>query len=109
MPTKPNPVPTTKPLRFASLVRVSTEAQERQGESLRVQTAANERDVARLGGVIVARYGGVEHGSVGFEKKELDRLLSDAARHKFDAVAVAFADRWSRDNAKSKEGLEVLR
>jgi DNA invertase Pin-like site-specific DNA recombinase len=91
--------------RFASLVRVSTEKQEQQGESLRTQTKNNDRDVARLGGRIVECYGGQEHATPGWEKGEVDRLIADAARGKFDAVIVTYADRWSRDNAKSKEGL----
>jgi DNA invertase Pin-like site-specific DNA recombinase len=98
-----------KPLRFACFVRVSTEQQEKWGESLRVQRNANARDVERLGGRIVERYGGQEHGTAGWERAELDRLLADAARSKFDAVIVAYADRWSPDNAKSKAGLEVFR
>jgi DNA invertase Pin-like site-specific DNA recombinase len=98
-----------KPLRFAALVRVSTEAQERQGESLLTQRKANARDVERLGGTLVGVYGGQEHATPGWEHKEVIRLLADAARGRFDAVMVAYADRWSRDNAKSKEGLEVFR
>jgi site-specific DNA recombinase len=98
-----------KALRFAALVRVSTEAQERQGESLRTQRAKNERDVARLGGRIVGWYGGQEHATPGRERKEVDRLIADSAKVKFDAVIVSDADRWSRDNAKSKEGLDTLR
>jgi DNA invertase Pin-like site-specific DNA recombinase len=99
----------TKPLRFAALVRVSTERQEQRGESLRTQRKANERDAERLGGRVIAWYGGQEHATPGWERAELDRLLADAARGKFDAVIVAYADRWSRDNAKSKEGLAALR
>jgi hypothetical protein len=41
---------TTKPVRFAALVRVSTEAQEKQGESLATQRKQILRDVERLGG-----------------------------------------------------------
>src|SRR5262249_25609229 len=44
----------------------------------------------------------------GWEKQEVERLLRDAQRHKFDAVIVASADRWSRDNADSKRGLDIL-
>jgi DNA invertase Pin-like site-specific DNA recombinase len=99
-----------RPLRFAALVRVSTERQEKVGESLRTQRKQNERDVARLGGTIVGWYGGAESAMSGdHEKVEVDRLIADAGRGKFDAVIVAYADRWSRDNAKSKEGLEVFR
>ncbi|HEY7328771.1 MAG TPA: recombinase family protein [Gemmataceae bacterium] len=95
--------------RFGALVRVSTEKQEQQGESLRTQRKSNERDVERLGGTIVEWYGGQEHATPGWEHAEVDRLLLDAAKKRFDAVIVAYADRWSRDNAKSKEGLDILR
>jgi DNA invertase Pin-like site-specific DNA recombinase len=96
-------------LRFAALVRVSTEKQEQQGESLRTQRNSVERSVANLGGRIVEWYGGQEHATPGWEKGEVDRLLVDAQKGQFDAVIVAYADRWSRDNAKSKEGLDAFR
>jgi site-specific DNA recombinase len=98
-----------KKLRFASLVRVSSEQQEKEGESLPVQRAANQRDIDLLGGVLVGSYGGQEHATPGWEKKEIDRLIADAARDQFDAVIVAHADRWSRDNAKSAQGLEAFK
>lgn len=98
-----------QPLRFASFVRVSTEDQEQEGESLKIQKADNEHDVETLGGKVVALYGGQEHATAGWEKKELDRLLADAARGKFDALIVNKADRWSRDNRKSEEGMEVFK
>jgi len=98
-----------KPIRFAALIRVSTEGQEKEGESLRTQRSQNERDADRLGGKIVRWYGGQEHATPGWEKQEVDRLLRDAAKGKFDGVLVQNADRWSRDNASSKHGLELLR
>jgi DNA invertase Pin-like site-specific DNA recombinase len=73
-------------LRFAALIRVSTEQQERTGESLRTQAKQNDQDVAFLSGKIVARYGGQEHATPGWEKGEVDRLIADAAKGKFDAV-----------------------
>jgi DNA invertase Pin-like site-specific DNA recombinase len=96
-------------LRFAALTRVSTEAQERRGDSLRTQRSSIDRDVAKLGGKVVASYGGQEHGTPGFEKKEITRLLTDAAKGRFNAFICAYADRWSRDNQQSKAGLEVFR
>src|SRR5262249_54894604 len=54
-------------------------------------------------------YGGSEHATPGHEHAEVNRLLSDAAKGKIDAVHVSHPDRWSRDNAKSKQGLEILR
>lgn len=102
---------TTK-LRFAALRRVSTEQQEKMGESLRTQTADIEEVViGSLGGEIVGWYGGQEHATPGYEKKEVQRLLQDAAKEpkRFDAVIVAHPDRWSRDNEASRDGLEVFK
>lgn len=98
-----------KRLRFAPLVRVSTEQQEKLGESLRTQRSQNEQNVELLGGTIVGWYGGQEHATPGWEKKEIDRLIADAAKGKFDAIIMNNADRWSRDNTKSTEGLEALK
>ena len=98
-----------KSLRFAALIRVSTEQQEKTGESLRTQRSDIERDVAQMGGTIAGWYGGQEHATPGHERKELDRLMADAIRGKFDAVIVTNADRWSRDNTKSRQGLEVFK
>src|SRR5262249_17190786 len=65
-------------LRFAGLIRVSGEKQEKKGESLATQRASNARDVVDLGGTIVEVYGGQEHATPGWEKKEVDRLIRDA-------------------------------
>ncbi|MBS0267297.1 MAG: recombinase family protein, partial [Planctomycetes bacterium] len=96
-------------IRFAALVRVSTEKQEKQGESLRTQRLQIEAAVEQIDGTIVEWYGGQEHATPGHEKQEVDRLLHDATRGRFNAVIVVNADRWSRDNAKSRQGLEVLK
>ena len=99
----------TKTLKFAALCRVSTERQKKRGESLHVQKADIERSVEMLGGKIVAWYGGAEHATAGHEKLEIDRLLSDAKKKRFNATICNHADRWSRDNQKSHDGLEMLR
>jgi site-specific DNA recombinase len=101
---------TTK-LRFAALIRVSTEQQEKTGESLRTQRHAIEQAAKDLGGEIVKWYGGQEHATPGWEKKEVTRLLDDAAKERspFNAVMVAHADRWSRDNRASQTGLDLLK
>ena len=102
----------TTPLRFAPLVRVSTDSQERQGESLRTQRQQITQYVQALGGTIPEpcwQYSGQEHATPGQERAKLDKLLADAGKGLFDAVIVCDASRWSRDNGKSKAGLEVLR
>lgn len=98
-------------LRFAALARVSTEQQEKQGESLRTQKKQLMSAVGHLGGTIVEWYGGQEHATAGWEKKEIDRLLRDAQKNArpFDAVIVADPSRWSRDNRASETGLEQLK
>jgi site-specific DNA recombinase len=98
-----------RPERFGVLVRVSTEDQEKQGESLRTQHKQIEQAVASLGGRVVEWYEGQEHATAGWERQRLDQLLADATKGKFDAVMVADVSRWSRDNVKNEQGLEVLR
>jgi DNA invertase Pin-like site-specific DNA recombinase len=95
-------------LRFARFIRVSTDRQKKRGESLRIQQEESECDIPALGGNIVATYGGSEHATAGWEKQEFDRMLADAARSKFDAIWVLYPNRWSRDNVKHFQGLEVL-
>ena len=96
-------------LRFAALRRVSTEQQEKKGESLTVQKKGIEKAVNHRKGTIVAWYGGQEHATPGHEKKEVARLIEDAKKGRFDAVIVSDADRWSRDNSFSRAGLEVFK
>jgi DNA invertase Pin-like site-specific DNA recombinase len=100
-----------KALRFAALIRVSTEKQADRGESLRTQDKQITSTVETLGGQVAVRYAGQEHGTPDWERKQLTKLLEDAAKpsRPFDAVIVADATRWSRDNVQSKEGLKVLR
>jgi len=99
-------------LRFAPIVRVSTEAQKKRGESLRVQKEQITKYVELLGGVIpptLWAYSGQEHATPDQERRLLDKLLADSNRGMFDAVIVVDPSRWSRDNLKNKEGLKILK
>ena len=99
-------------LKFAPLIRVSTEQQQKQGESLRTQKAQIIQYVKNLNGVIPEscwRYSGQEHATEGFERKILEQLLDDSGKDIFEAVIVTDASRWSRDNLKSKAGLKVFK
>jgi len=96
-------------LRFAPLVRVSTEKQDKRGESLRTQTQQLEEYVKELGGIVANWYRGQESASVDEERLIFDQLLADAQSKQFDAVIIRDADRWSRNNLKSEQGLKVLR
>lgn len=100
-----------KKLRFAALIRVSTDKQAKKGESLRTQDKQITRSVESMEGEIVLRYSGQEHGTAGYERKLLDQLLIEAKRNPkpFDAVIVADPSRWTRDNVKNEIGLDTLR
>lgn len=93
---------------FAPLIRVSTEKQEKRGESLCVQRAYLESDIKSMGGKIVKWYAGQEHATPNYERKILDELLEDAKQKKIDAVIISDLDRWSRDNKRSAEDLNIL-
>jgi DNA invertase Pin-like site-specific DNA recombinase len=99
----------TEKIRFAPLIRVSSERQERQGESLHTQRKQLESAIAALNGTVYEWYAGQEHATPENERQILERLMQDAKAHKFDAIMVADATRWSRDNGKSKDYLEILR
>jgi site-specific DNA recombinase len=102
----------TNKLRFAPLVRVSTESQEKMGESLRTQQSQIEQAVKALNGTLIPdpwRYSGQEHSTPTFERKRFDQLLKDAGKGIFDAVIVVDPSRWSRDNVKSEQGLRTLK
>lgn len=103
---------TTKTIRFAPIIRVSTESMEEKGNSLQVQTKQIKNAVSLLKGVIPEncwQYSGQEHATPEYERQRFDELLEDATKNKYDAVIVADLSRWSRDNLKSKIGLEILK
>lgn len=103
------PQETSHSLRFAALIRVSTEAQKKRGESLAVQRDQILDAVSRLDGAVENWYGGQEHATAGWERTQVDKMLSDAQAGKFDAVMVADLSRWSRDNMRAKQDQAVLR
>jgi DNA invertase Pin-like site-specific DNA recombinase len=83
-------------LRFAPIIRVSTEKQKKQGESFETQTKQIIQYVEFLGGVIPEecwKYSGQEHATPGAERKRIDQLLEDSAKGIFDAVIVCDASR----------------
>lgn len=99
-------------LRFAPIIRVSTEKQEKRRESLHNQTEEIRQYVSNLGGTIPEscwRYTDRESATPEKERILLNNLLADSGKDIFDAVIVCDAGRWSRDNLKSKTGLNILR
>ena len=100
-------------VRFAPIIRVSTEQQKQKGSSLQTQSKQIRTYVSMIPGGIISdhcwKYTGQEHATPDYERKLLDQLLQDSSRDLFDAVMVCDTSRWSRDNRKNKEGLEILR
>ena len=96
-------------LRFAPLIRVSTERQEVQGESLKMQKTDLEADIKSMGGEIVKLYSGQEHATPDYERQILDELMADAQQHKFDAIIIWSIDRWSRDDLRGPQDLKILK
>ena len=111
MPKRKLQRPKRETLRFAALIRVSTEQQAKRGESLRTQQSQIEQAVESHGGRITRTYAGHEHATPGWERELVEKLLADSeqSRKPFDAVIVADPSRWSRDNVASETGLERLR
>jgi len=103
---------TTQGLRFAPVVRVSTESQDAKGDSINYQKQQIKSYVDNLQGTIPEscwKYTGQEHSTPQSEREKLDQLLKDSAKGIFDAVICTNITRWGRDNLKSKQGLEILR
>ncbi|MBE9546921.1 MAG: recombinase family protein [Proteobacteria bacterium] len=98
-----------KKLRFAPLIRVSTEGQAKRGESLYTQRKQLKSAIESLDGTVYQWYAGQEHATPDQERKILNELIQDAQHQKFDAVMVADMSRWSRDNRKSKKHLDILK
>jgi site-specific DNA recombinase len=96
-------------LQFAPLIRVSTEKQEKRGESLSTQRKQLERAIQDLGGTVYKWYAGQEHATPDHERKILDELMADSQAGNFNAIMVADISRWSRDNQKSKKYLSILK
>ena len=95
-------------LLFAPLIRVSTDKQAKQGESLRTQKEQLSIAIKSLNGKIYRWYEGQEHATPDYERKILDQLMQDAKEKKFDAIIVADLSRWSRDNAQNKQHIKIL-
>jgi DNA invertase Pin-like site-specific DNA recombinase len=100
-----------KKLKFAPIIRVSTEKQADKGESLKTQKSQIEKFVSIHDGIIPDycwQYSGQEHATPNKERLKLNKLLKDSTKEIFDAVIVCDTSRWSRDNGKSKDGLQTL-
>jgi len=87
-------------LRFALLIRVSSQIQDDDGHSLETQRVTLIQDVHHLGGTVTKIYEGVE--SAYKEKRPiLDQLIIDISLNIFDAIIVYDLSRLSRNTAKA--------
>ena len=104
--------PTNKNLRFAPLVRVSSEGQTGEMKtSLENQKSKIIKAVEDMGGSIPDHcwiYTGNEHATPGYEKSMYQQLLKDSEEDLWDAVIISDHDRWSRDNLDGETGLRTL-
>lgn len=82
--------------RVALYARVSTEAQEDEGQSLSTQVAQMQGAAARLGAEVVKVYQIQESAMPGQARTSLTQLMKDAAGGLFDAVMVCKLDRLAR-------------
>jgi site-specific DNA recombinase len=98
-----------KGLKFAALIRVSTEAQAKRGESLNTQRKQLEDAITSMNGIVYGWYSGQEHATPDQERQILEDLLDDAKQRKFEAIIVTDTSRWSRDSKKSAESLDILK
>jgi DNA invertase Pin-like site-specific DNA recombinase len=85
---------------FAPLIRVSTEAQKKRGESLNTQHTQLDNAISMLGGNVFRWYSGQEHATAEQERKILEELIRDAEEKRFNAVILCDMSRWSRDNQR---------
>jgi site-specific DNA recombinase len=83
-------------LKVAIYARVSTEAQEDEGQSLTTQLEMMRSAVARIGGTVIKEYAVQESAMPGGERPSLTAMLREAAQGLFDAVMVCKVDRLSR-------------
>lgn len=98
-------------LRFAPIIRVSTEAQEKKGESLGLQKKQIKDTVKFLGGSIPKhcwQYCGQEHATPNQERKLFNKMLADCEDDLFDAVIFAEPTRWARDQEIHARAVKVL-
>lgn len=84
-------------MRFAILARVSTEGQEKDGQSLEVQVKTLKKCVEQLDGIVVEKYVGQESAMGAKERDNFTKMLVDCSLNLFDAVMVWDFSRLSRN------------
>jgi DNA invertase Pin-like site-specific DNA recombinase len=83
-------------IKIALYARVSTEAQEDEGQSLGTQVSLMQAAAARVGAHVVRIYQIQESAMPGQPRPSLTQLMKDAAGGQFEAVMVCKLDRLAR-------------
>lgn len=96
-------------MRFAILARVSTEGQEKDGQSLEVQQKTLRRCVEQLNGTVVKEYVGQE-SAMGTKTRDIfTEMLVDCSLNLFDAVMVWDFSRLSRNQNDTALFVDVFK
>lgn len=99
--------------RIAALLRVSTEDQEKQGESLDTQRKQILQSVESLGGnrENLVFFSGQEHTFItgAMERRILRELIDKTSKGEFNVVMVTDVDRLGRDSKVTKDFIRLLR
>src|SRR5690348_6722823 len=90
-------------MRIAIYARVSTADQNCEMQLSELREYADLRKWAVVGEYVDAGWSGAKAS-----RPELNRLMADARRRRFDAVAVWKLDRWGRSVADSIRGIQEL-
>jgi len=99
-------------IRFAPIIRVSTEAQEKKGESLDLQKKQIKSAVESIPGGMIPKhcwqYCGQEHATPDQERKLFNKMLADCTDDLFDAIIYAEPTRWARDIEVHARAIKIL-
>ena len=96
-------------MKFAILARVSTEGQEKDGQSLEVQVKTLRECVERLNGTVVKEYIGQE-SAMGTKRRDIfTEMLVDCSLNLFDAVMVWDFSRLSRNQNDTALFVDVFK
>ena len=98
-----------KPLNSALYIRVSTDRQAKEGDSLEAQEDALKEYAKKHGYIIVDKY--IDGGESGqkFNRTNFQRMLNDVKNGKIDIIIMTKLDRWFRNPADFYKTVEILK
>lgn len=98
-----------KPLNVALYIRVSTDRQAKEGDSLEAQEEALRTYAKEHGYIIYDLY--IDGGESGqkFNRTNFQRMLNDVRNHRLDMILMTKLDRWFRNPADFYKTAEILK